>query len=662
YQASKLFYRDIIEQIRAQRAAHPDYKVSRRNLTNGNGKVIDDPVASFSDMTTSLPLFRSNPIYGWNHEGEDLGLADPYEAEITDWSNWVNRGEESQKLSQRWSNIKTNVLPKIKTTLEELKSVVKDPQIKPEVQKVAQILTSSEDKDIASALAWISYYSSKERAEYMCTKSVNPAYAENGRAGCPMTYIQGLFLDPEVYQWSDEKSKYLFRNYESNQAMGFNTNFKVDPFGMQSLGPGQEYLMNYENKFFRADVDPNFYKAYQDAMNSETMVEYLLKKMVCGPQPDVYTQSLQRKQTLTGLRLHSPEFVPPGLPLKRSLQICAGTVPQILPARVGQYVGTRGWASSSDFYHSITDKRGPKYGTYAGIVDLLYQELDIDKIGDFDFWWDKNIKPQFEKVLELKQQQFNDLVIHKQLGTALNKKSDNDDKSKAGVFEAMEQQLNDYFKYYLDPMAEEIEIEDKFASDIPKGQLRSTLLKNYKSIKSDLFELFRLLKGDIQHLSNSELQKELEKQAKEAGGENVQLKLGADLQDQPIAQVLAVYSLAVQKLYDLKILFRANNSESFTIVIDKLREIIAANNELTAEQKEAKNEELTELQNETLEGFDSDTYRIGKVILNHPIDESYGDLNIKPRAEVIAQMLLGIELIFAEAGQYVQLRDQFKTI
>ncbi|MCB0408451.1 MAG: hypothetical protein KDD34_09620, partial [Bdellovibrionales bacterium] len=506
YQAAKMFYRDIITQIQVER--EKGFQVPRIADPKNPKIARSDRIGSYELMTNSLPLFRTSPFYGWhinvdvdriqgiqNNEGSEIKngiyeteLVDPYSDKIMPWNEWTNNSAITKPLQDRWSKFNAIHLPLVLKMLNDLKQTARNPDHVKAITSIAGYLNQDSFSQKVYGLTLLSYYSELERKTLgQCRKAVDPTLTESRKNLCPLTYLQSQFLDPYLYKWDDEAGRFLFRNKQSNQAMGFNSNMGVFPFGMKPLSVGQQYLIEYEERFSRNGVDPDFYKQYQDAMLSDTMAEYFLKQMVCGVKPDIQSRNLQRKKWMTDKRLSSPDFRPPALPLRKSLDLCAGIIPQMINnhgPRVTEGVATaladHGWRTHDDFYHSITDKRGPKYGSYAGIVDLLYNEIDLDKIGDFDSWWEKNIKPQFEIILDEKVKNFEEGVVDTNLKETLEKKKGWWNFVEKGVVESMSDQLNAYFTKLLDPMAEELEMDLRFVEPgTSESQARTQFLQQY---------------------------------------------------------------------------------------------------------------------------------------------------------------------------------------
>lgn len=700
YHATKMFFRDIVTQVQLQRQGtwSQDFQIPRKHVPGKPGFVQDDSLASFDLMTQHLPLFRSSPFYGWHmnieferkpRKGHEFGgsefsqekivngvyeteLVDPHSHKIMKWDEWMQSASVIRPLGDRWLKFQEDHLPAIKLIVADLEEIAKREEHRAALVQVNEALEAGGYESIVYGLQLISYHSELERTTRYCQKSLDPEKISKKRRmkWCPMSYLQTVFLDKSLYNWDEELERYRFRGLESNRAMGFNSNMGVDPFGMKPLSAGQQYLIEYEARFERAEVDPDFYEIYDDGMSAETMTEYLLKQMICGVKPDVTKRNLQRKKGMTRARLTSPQFTPPSLPLKKDLQLCAGFGSQVLTnigpqwtRGLGKSLGSRGWDSDSDFYHSITDKRGPEHGAYAGIVDLLYNELDLEAMGDFDQWWNTNVKPQFEIVMDEKVKEFQDSVIGKKLKTALERTVPTGRTIKKGVIESLSDHLNTYFELFLDPMSNELDLDKRFVPDgTTNSEARQIFLAQYQKKKDQFYEVFNMIKGEKSKFDDEELQEKFQKRLNEIMESEVEIKFSEGMHHQPVIQVLVAYELAMEIIYDFKVLFKANDSESYAGVVAIMRDNLNTNVDLSEEAKGVIEMELLDLELEIMDDFETDAYRMGKVILTHDNISDVEGVYIYPRADVLKVVFTGMELIFIEVFDVLKLRDDFRTL
>src|SRR5690606_37271641 len=140
------------------------------------------------------------------------------------------------------------------------------------------------------------------------------------------------------------------------------------------------------------------------------------------------------------------------------------------------------------------------------------------KMPSFDQWWDQNVKPHFETVMDELYKNYVDEVVNKLMSNAvtkdLGKVPAGEDTSIVvydGYLAALKSQILNQFNGVLSEKAQSMPMDLYYSShqqDEAAG--REQLLSEYRSLKGQYLDLFGYLVGETQQLRDQALIDELE--------------------------------------------------------------------------------------------------------------------------------------------------------
>ena len=162
------------------------------------------------------------------------------------------------------------------------------------------------------------------------------------------------------------------------------------------MAPGHKFFKDYEQLLENEEeIDSGWYREYvhgtdswmgiNKGLKNDSIVHYMLNSMICGRDVNHKNENPILNDGKWGF---NTEFIPPRLPLKQGSDFCKDLMNSNTVGAV---------------YHNIPTFKG----TYAGIVDLLWNELDESIYEDeksFEKWWNSKIqKPAINKLLQVNQ-------------------------------------------------------------------------------------------------------------------------------------------------------------------------------------------------------------------------------------------------------------------
>lgn len=678
YSASKAFYRDIFTQIKLKRQREASLKFPRVQSEDPKTLPVGDVIQSATRYNETLPLFRSHPFYGLNYKlsDDENAIERPlsYHTDI-DWEKRVNESHGKELLEKRMASFQTTVFPKIIEDLEKMAGVeqirsvllgYKQNQGELLDQFIAYAKSAGTDVEkMAMALERMRQYQQVEAQKFMCR--ISPEDLESPDAHCPFTYVQAKYLDPEVWHFIPDYGVFRFRGKSSNHFMGALRDKKDKPFGVMPLTMGQEYLIGYDVRFQILGVDPYFYNPKGHGQGAATMTDYLLKSMICGPEADRMNRGLLHNQTSYDWGLAMPEFAAPKLPLKvKDIEFCQWS--RHRDRNNGDW-NNAGWKDMAGFYHYIEDQKGPEKGHYAGIVDLLYRELDIDAIGDFDSWWEENVRGQFEDILNSQYEIYLDKVVNGKMAKALYKdmESYNDETVKDGYFASMRDQMHMYFENILDPMVADgrMDLDMRFVNenmDLAAGRLQ--LQEEYKKLKGEYLELFDYMIGEKRDLKTESLIEELNEISENIYAENADNFEAMEFYEgqETEVRVKAIRILMMYKLTDIRRITKTDGRESVIQFFSLLKDMVKEDKTIDDGERAEREAQVIEQQREVLSAWEDGLDRQGHVLLNHPTVVDEQGEETRPRMEVLYDAISYVELMTEEFTQIIGIRDQFKSM
>jgi hypothetical protein len=173
------------------------------------------------------------------------------------------------------------------------------------------------------------------------------------------------------------------------------------PFGVKPLGPGQGFFIRYRTRLQNNSIDTSYFDS-----NFAGFTDFLMKKMVCGIDPNQEASSSLIPQFIRDSRLFRPRFSPelelPRVPFVSDTDVCYDDDTHNRWRQMGP-PGTPG------FYNYIEEKNNPDIN-YGGVVEYLYEKLDDDFVNDFDGWWQEVMEPRFEELIGGIHQEFTRMI------------------------------------------------------------------------------------------------------------------------------------------------------------------------------------------------------------------------------------------------------------
>lgn len=634
--ATYLFYKDIAEQIKAQRNSGKIIKFTRvENQPNGHTKEALG-YANTHLYNHPLPLFRSEPYFGWSYKLDSDGTTDipypVYDGEQTNWQERLNTRYGVNWLTQRKDHFKNAVLPEVIKLLEERHAEIQNENEKTKITRILGYLKNKNGvqtlSNIARGLYLISRQMEQEENTFNCL-----AFGKE----CFWINLQKKFVDKDI--WSEDKEgRFVFMEGIDYYA-GYQTN-PAPPVGVKPVGPGQEFFIKYFTRLSNNDVDPYYFEE-----GYASMTDYLLKNMVCGV--DVvngekmfvsrWSDNLPNWMKLNPHR--APEFQAPKISLKPGFNPCNGDIltnmwrRSVLPQAVS-------------FYNYIEDSRDPQL-SYGGIVEFLYKHAEDDFVQDFDSWWKKYVEPQFSEVVDkLYSEHFKAKVIDEQLKEIIT--ADNTDNNcfeqcvefnfahKKGLAAAIKQEMDTYFTYFYAPLIKEANMDLNFADGITdQNTARQKLSADFIKLRSELYDIFgyaseRLPRLTIPSLIN-EYQDLLENVEAEATVQNPEINPNYE-----IIKLRALATLFSQKLYEMRILMKTDESQYILEIYTTAVKLLNEMTHLNEFERDQIRQNIVINTNILAEEFESQENRNGKVLLDYndwPEDEN----ELSPTLKVVSK-------------------------
>jgi hypothetical protein len=545
-----LFYKDVAEQIKVQRNSgkkvqfnrvYNDMTWAKETLGYANTHLYNHP----------LPLFRSEPYFGWNYKlAEDTNTHIPYPIWDGQTTNWAERFENRigvEELTQRKDKFKSDVLPRVIAKLNE---------------REATITFEDEKKDIRLILKYLGYKNRRGMSDLgmiakglhlISTRLETPgtAFSCESAVKCFWVDLHTEFFDSSI--WAEDKNKVPTYRDGHNYFAGYQT-ASLTPYGVKPIGPGQGFFIRYSDRLANNGLDPYYFvDGYQ------SMTDYLLKQMVCGV--DVKNgESMMVNWFTYQMGWSSPEFKAPRISLKGKMNPCYSDSSNNRWRRTAP-------PGSPSFYNYIEDKTNPEM-SYGGIVEFLYNEADEDFVQNFDQWWATHVDPQFSAVIEtLYKDYYKAELIDVKLNDVITK--DNIDNNcyekcvdfnfshKKGIAAALKQELDTYFTYLFEPLLKDssILISTDWSEIKDEKLARAQLVSEFNNVRSEIYDIFAFVSGRSQSLVHEELLNDYQDLLVQASAD-AQAAEPETSQSHEILKLRALKLLLKQKIYQLKILTR----------------------------------------------------------------------------------------------------------
>lgn len=183
------------------------------------------------------------------------------------------------------------------------------------------------------------------------------------------SYLPQKLIMTEVYRIL----KFAPFNYRVNSDFGGYTNrLGQMPYGASPLAPGHKFIMNYFKVLEATSIDAEVFPNSIAASPTVSVGRFLALSTLCGPS------SIDDKSAVVFRKVgFSPQFLPPRLPLKGSVDLCTSASDVQAPQNV---------------YHQLRNLRNGE--TYNGIVEALFKLVDEQKLNSVDQWWsEKALSP-----------------------------------------------------------------------------------------------------------------------------------------------------------------------------------------------------------------------------------------------------------------------------
>lgn len=656
--ASYIFYKDIAEQIKAQRNSGQDLVFRRAN----NPKTAASENLGYINThlyNHPLPLFRSEPYFGWSYRlATDTAENIEYpiwNGRLTTWSERFNTRHGSDNLTARKEKFKNTVLPVVVRRLEERAASLSGNtnSINDEKKKIGQILNLLKPsagkalllENIARGLHLISLIAERQSTGVNClsgrdcfwfdfqkeffdadiwTVKTAEEIALNGAEPNP----ENPPTTPSVIAPEDKLKAFSFIKGKDYYA-GYQTSADK-PFGVKPIGPGQGFFINYHSRLLNNEVDPYFYDT-----NYSSMTDYLLKQMVCGVNVEAGQEMREQSYTDWAIRgltfgyFGSPEvlnnrrdkriaaeFKAPKIPLKGNMNPCFNDESNNRWRRSGP-------ANAPSFYNYMEDVNNPDIN-YGGIVEFLYKEAGDNFVQDFETWWQSYVENQFAEVLDnLYENHFKSELIDQQLETMIVK--DNYDNNcfevcrefgfshKKGFAAAIKQEMDTYFTYYFSPLLQDISLDlsKSGLTDVRAG--RQKLSADFVKIRSEIYDIFAFASGKSHSLSLPDLVADYKDILEEVQAE-VLMENPEITPNYEILKLRALKALLVEKDYEMRVLTRTDDSDALDRIYVYAMTLLNEMDTITESEREILSLNIRTNYETLTRDFNSLDNRLGKVI------------------------------------------------
>ena len=616
YQASRLLYGDVIEQIRLQKQNSTPLRIKRTHNPQTQAEEALGHVNSHL-FSHPLPLFRSEPHFGWSSRPNPSETLETISYPVYDGvtTNWQDRWTEQtgvELLEERMTRFMDQVLPRAVEKLKSYANLTQDPNEKQDALKILHHLQTS-SSDAARDLDEVSY------GLYLISRKLEDDQGSlQCRAlstDCFWAEFQKDFLDEQL--WSESEDGEIIFNKGRSGLAGYQTSH-FTPFGVKPLGPGQGFFLRYHQRLQNNKIATSYYNA-----DYQNLTDFILKKMVCGEDANKTESSSWLPGFISESRLMRPRLSPElqlaRIPLNPNSDICYEDASQNR-WRQGVMPG------APSFYNYIEEKNNPEI-SYGGIVDYLYQQISDEILNDFDGWWERVMEPRYEKVIG---DLYNDLFIQKKIGEdfenllILENSDDNCVEScqdfkyehKKGLAASIKQEVDTLFHSFLNPLSTFLPVDLRFVDYDSKERGRTQLLADLKDIRSRFYDLFFFISKrnkSLSHPSNQELLETIQEEMRA----QIAFQQGAPPLDDNQLELRAFPILVQQVFYEMALLYKTDNQKVLIAMYEAQVDFVQKESQLSEAQKVQILERLRKNYLELLDSFLDETNRDGRVLLDY---------------------------------------------
>jgi hypothetical protein len=652
YQAARLLWGDVAEQVRLQRQSGQDPMIRTvySDQTHANEALGHVNTHLFSHP---LPFFRSEPHFGWssrlNPREVDETIAYPvYDGVSTNWSDRWQQQVGVDLLEQRMTRFLDQVLPQVIDDLRVYQTSVVDSRESQQVSQILRHLTHSSKNaqeqlaQVAEGLYLISRQLEDGHQSFECR-----ALQDN----CFWVEFQKKYLDEELWQ-ENEQGEWVFNQGRLGLA-GYQTS-QFRPFGVKPLGPGQGFFIRYRTRLQNNSIDTSYFDS-----NFSGFTDFLMKKMVCGLDPNQEASSSLIPQFIRDSRLFRPRFSPelelPRVPFVSDTDVCYDDDTHNRWRQMGP-------PGSPGFYNYIEEKNNPDIN-YGGVVEYLYEKLDEDFVNDFDGWWQEVMEPRFEELIGgIHQEFYKDDLIGDRLNQILTQGNRDNNciencrpfsfNNHDGLAASVKQEMDTYFTYLITPLSLELDMDLRYTTAPSSDEARTLVLAEIQSLRRQVYDLFMYLSKrelELRHPQNRALMAEIKEQIR---AQQV-LAEGASSVSESWLELEAVPLLMRRLFYDLGLLFKTDDQQTINRIYQTQVSLVHAQDHLSEQEKNEILAALHESFLDMLDAFFDQSNRDGKVLLDY-FDWPSGN-GLSPTLMVVSQSLNNIEDLLLELQQLRQL-------
>lgn len=638
YKASYLLYKDIAEQVKIKRSQNVQLPFDK------------NPIDQVGQFYEPLALFRADPFFGWNYTLKDSDLEKlSYPIHNGVGVNWTERAESDESslmIEKRMERFLTVVIPELINHLNSFTIYAND-ETKSRLAEILSLLNTGDFNKVLKALDQIYQATRKETLLNNCSaKSVR--YDK-----CFFHIVQDRFLDPEIWQSSDEGLySYLpktLAGYSIIKNNGMGTEL-VTPYGIKPIGMGQRFFIEYNDRLNNNGIDTLYYPK-----KHASITDYLTYEMIFG-------EKTNKNNISRWLGLTSPYFKPPPVPTKNLLDVKEVEVSNSCRAY---------FSADPQINSACSDYNDANYYTglyvdgdlaFNSLSEYFYEELSDEFVNDFDTWWKENVAPEFERdIVKVYEKYFVKKVIESDFNSIMNRdnyvstcragfcQSLKNGKAK-GYKASVTQQVDNLFSGVLDELVQTLPLDLKYSEIANEDAGRRKLHQQYFKLKSDLYKIIDeiTVRGQGFELGDS-LWEDYNSFKDEIFAHSEVSE--SDLPPN-IIHLLTIKSLLQKRIYQLSVLFKLD-SES---MIDAYRQVAVALIQNSDEFDEGqKNEAISELDKEVLQMKQDRQARLqrdGLVLIEYtdwPDDPN--DDNSPTRVGVVFPALTTIGIVIEELFQ-----------
>jgi len=584
-----LFYKDVVEQVRVARKNNMELDFSYKNVSlSGQGPEIRLPytVDQAIQYNNPLPLFRSDPTFGWayrlqNSESPTVSYPD-HRSFSVDWDADYANERNVEKLTKRFESFKTEVVPVLIEALEGYEETEMHQVKKDALSSNINLFRLGQPNHIAWALnnLYVMYKREVSRA-VGCRFTPSNVIGSESVCFVSQAFIKAGLYDENLFSKSDDGRSYNFTRLDFRPGLDMSENLiapKPQPMG-------NKFFMDYHQKFEAHGIETNYYEGKD--YTSKGITDYLVKQMVCGVDT-LSGDSLVTGGWMGAMGLMPQEFKLPRLPFKNSDEFnpCEGSSVRINARH--RSLWPKGWPGGHNghgIYSYIEDKDDISKN-YVGVVHYLYEELSDDVVNNFDDWWERTVRHEFENTIEkLYQEEFIDKVVNGRDGILARNSfvnlvegtedlNDNcvevcDDfpaYDNETIAQSAKQQLDTIFNYHLEPMFnnDNFSVRTRHYSDddnftITDEAAKEILFEQFRKVKTQMYELLFFTLGKKESLEDPELVELYNTMEAEflAQGRVINSATTGDLD---IIRLLVLNSLIRHVQYQMAILFQTDTN------------------------------------------------------------------------------------------------------